>query len=192
MFPNHVHFAFLSARLLAIPCSSASRNSCPPPSAGPPDSFGSVSLGPCAAVFAARSRQRVRAGMQRDGKIDGHSRSAACAPESLAEILFQFQDAFVAGQGRTNQSTDSASSHGSGRANSSSWRTASSIRTFCRLNKRHSSHILDGRCRSAAFCVAERTHQIGSRRTPPELSEALRRHQMSSNEVFGTDNTHKC
>jgi len=33
IFPNHVHSAFLSARLLPIPCRSASRNSCPPPSA---------------------------------------------------------------------------------------------------------------------------------------------------------------
>jgi hypothetical protein len=75
---------------------------------------------------------------------------------------------FVAGQGRTNQSTDSASSHGSGRANSSSWRTASSLRTFCRLKKRHSSHILDGEMSFLLlFCVVERTHQIGSRRTQP-------------------------
>ena len=33
IFPNYVHFAFLSARLLPIPCRSAGRNSCPPPSA---------------------------------------------------------------------------------------------------------------------------------------------------------------
>jgi hypothetical protein len=32
-FPNHVHFAFLPARLLAIPRRSAGRNSCPPSSA---------------------------------------------------------------------------------------------------------------------------------------------------------------
>jgi hypothetical protein len=34
-------------------------------------------------------------------------------------------------------------SDGPGRANCSSWQTASSLRTFCRLNKRHSSHILN-------------------------------------------------
>jgi hypothetical protein len=73
---------------------------------------------------------------------------------------------FVAGQGRTNQSTDSASSHGSGRANSSSWRTASSLRTFCRLNKRDSSHIVDGEMSFGCFFVSSNA-RIGSRRTQP-------------------------
>src|ERR1700730_16704958 len=59
---------------------------CPqtPRQSGPPDIF-CISVGPCAAVFAARSRPRLRAGIPRDGEMDGHSRSPDCTPESLAE-----------------------------------------------------------------------------------------------------------
>ena len=53
-------------------------------------------------------------------------------------------------------------------ANCSSWRTASSLRTFCRLNKRDSSRILDWDSAFGCFsCVVERTLRIGSRRIQP-------------------------
>ena len=43
-------------------------------------------------VFASRSRQRVRAGIQRDGEMHGHSRSPDGAPKSLAERLSRATD----------------------------------------------------------------------------------------------------